>query len=101
MIKSGLIFKYVRDTGKEFAELTPEEKINIMKQVHEKVYPVFKVRDFSKNKYKAVSSPYDEEKHKELTEKQIKEKLGLSEESEDSRESNALALLIKKYAFRH
>jgi len=101
MIKSGLIFKYVRDTGKEFAELTPEEKTNIMKQVHEKVYPVFKVIDFSKNPYKAVRSPYDEQKHKELTEKQIKEKLGLSEESEDSRESNALALLIKKYAFRH
>jgi hypothetical protein len=101
MIKSGLIFKYVRDTGKEFAELTPEEKTNIMKRVHETVYPVFKVMDFSKNKYKALRSLYDEEKHKELTEKQIKEKLGLSEEPEDSRESNALALLIKKYAFKH
>lgn len=101
MIESGLIFKLVRDTGKEFAELTPEEKNNIVKQVHMTVYPLFPVADFSKNKYKAVRSPYDEQKHKELTKKQIKEKLGLSEESEDSRESNALALLIKKYAFKH
>jgi len=99
MIKSGLISKYVRNTGKEFDELTTEEKNNIVKQVHMTVYPLFPVTDFSKSKYKAKTAKYDEEKHKELTEKQIREKLGLNDELYQSRESNTLAVLIKKYAF--